>query len=436
MRKLAGTTWGADSSILTKVYRATVWPTIEYASTTWGTAAKTNKSRLYKIQNMALRVILGALKTTPVHDMEKTANVELLERRRSLKILIQGEKLRRLPSHPLHTNLAQPTKNHPERQSLNHQYKELSRTHQDIVDESTELLTDPAWKPDRVADIQMFLSVRGFTSKEQLPGELRNLTLALVADRFPHTAWTHVYTDGSAEEGMKNGGSGVYIWYSDGDTTSLPVPGGLQCSNYRAEILAICTATEHLLESRKKWEISPSSLTLYQPLKPSAQLIQSRWSKACTPPLTRQRGQDTSPLSVQWRLEERQRWISGTPWPNLETGMGPADHYLPPEDRALWSECPSEEDCHFRHFPLWVQTSWPNPRTRPSVLPKICRETSANMAATCWSGDQAVGLGRTAGFVASTGLKIWPARLPITEEEEGVMIDITNLCSLIPVWMT
>ena len=26
-----------------------------------------------------------------------------------------------------------------------------------------------------------------------------------------------------------------------------------------------------------------------------------------------QRGQDTSPLSVQWRLEERQRWISGTP---------------------------------------------------------------------------------------------------------------------------
>ena len=33
----------------------------------------------------------------------------------------------------------------------------------------------------------------------------------------------------------------------------------------------------------KKWEISPYSLTLYQPFKPSAQLIQTRWSKACTP---------------------------------------------------------------------------------------------------------------------------------------------------------
>ena len=321
MRKLAETSWGADSSILTKVYTATVRPTTEYASTTWGTAAKTNKSRLDKIQNMALRVILGAMKTTPVHDMKKTANVEPLERRRSLKILLQGEKLRRLPSHPLHTNLAQPTKNRLKRQSLNHQHKELSRTHQDIVDVPIELLTDPAWQPDRETDIQIFLSVPGITSKEQLPGELRNLTLALIADRFPHTAWTHVYTDGSAEEGMKNGGRGVYIRYSDGDTTSLSVPGGLQCSNYRAEILAISTAAEHLLESRKKREISPSSPTLFQPFRPSTQLIQTRWSKACTPPLPSWQLSSQYPSSgclLMWDWQETkkqtdlQNWQSGS----------------------------------------------------------------------------------------------------------------------------
>ena len=70
MRGLAGTSWG-DDSILTKVHTATVRPTMEYASTTWGTAAKTNESRLDKVQNMALRVILGTVKTTPVHDMGK-----------------------------------------------------------------------------------------------------------------------------------------------------------------------------------------------------------------------------------------------------------------------------------------------------------------------------------------------------------------------------
>ena len=71
---------------------------------------------------------------------------------------------------------------------------------------------------------------------------------------------------------MKNGGSGVYLRYSDDDTTSLSVPGGLQCSNYRAEILAIYTAAEHLLESWKKRKLSPFSLTL----SPPTQLIQTR----------------------------------------------------------------------------------------------------------------------------------------------------------------
>ena len=130
--------------------------------------------------------------------------------------------------------------------------KELSRKHQDIVDVPIELLTDPVWKPDRGAHGQTFLSVPGITSKEQLPGELRNLTLALIADRFPCNVWTHVYTDWSSEEGMKYGGSGVYIRYPDDDTTSPSVPGGLRCSSYQAEILAICTAAEHLLESVKQ----------------------------------------------------------------------------------------------------------------------------------------------------------------------------------------
>ena len=284
-------------------------------------------------------------------------------------------KLRRLPFHPLHTNLAQPTNNRLKRQSLNGQYKELSRTHEDIVDMPTELLTDPPWKPDRDADIQIFLSVPGITSKEKLPGELRNLTLALTADRFPHNVWTHVYTDESAEKGMKNGGSGVYIKYPDGDTTSLLVPGGLQCSNYRAEILAICTAAEHLLESRKNMgniaiftdSLSTLQLSWSSPDDPGPALLpcqadssvhsippvgacscgtDRKWNRrqTCknrlsgstdTEPCHLQRGQDTSPLSVQWRLEERKRWIPGTPWPNLETGAGPTDHYL--QGTAVWA---------------------------------------------------------------------------------------------------
>ena len=39
---------------------------------------------------------------------------------------------------------------------------------------------------------------------------------------------------------------------------------------------------------------------------------------------------------------------------------------------------------------LWVKTGWPNPRPHPSILSKICWKKSANMAAWCWSSDQAV----------------------------------------------
>ena len=51
---------------------------------------------------------------------------------------------------------------------------------------------------------------------------------------------------------MKTDGNRVYIRYPDGNTISLSVPGGLQCSNFRGEIVAICTAAEHPLESGKQ----------------------------------------------------------------------------------------------------------------------------------------------------------------------------------------
>ena len=102
MKKLAGTAWGASSYILKQVYTGAVRPVVEYASTTWDTASKTNKSKLDRVQNMGLRIILGAMKSTPIQQMEKTADLQPLECRREYKAAIQKEKLKRLTSHPLH----------------------------------------------------------------------------------------------------------------------------------------------------------------------------------------------------------------------------------------------------------------------------------------------------------------------------------------------
>ena len=67
---------GGNSDILKQVYTGAVRPVIKYASKTWDTASKTNKSKLDRVQNMGLRIILGAVRSTPIQQMEKTADLQ------------------------------------------------------------------------------------------------------------------------------------------------------------------------------------------------------------------------------------------------------------------------------------------------------------------------------------------------------------------------
>ena len=134
LNKLAGTTWGADKNILRRVYTGTIRPIMEYATTSWATALNANKSKLDKVQNAALRAIVGVMKTTPIKEMEKRADLEPLELRGTFKVLTQKEKIRRLPGHLLHNKLAAPTKSRLKRHSLKHLARDLRRTHGDILD--------------------------------------------------------------------------------------------------------------------------------------------------------------------------------------------------------------------------------------------------------------------------------------------------------------
>ena len=80
-----------------------------------------------------MRTILGAMKTTPIAEMEKTAGIEPLEGRRQAKLLIHAEKMKRMPDHLLHQKLKDPTKNRLKRKSLNHLVKEQQKEHADIL---------------------------------------------------------------------------------------------------------------------------------------------------------------------------------------------------------------------------------------------------------------------------------------------------------------
>ena len=54
MKKLAGTTWGADEKVLKKLYTGRVRPVLEYGIAAWATAAKSNFNKISRVQNQGM----------------------------------------------------------------------------------------------------------------------------------------------------------------------------------------------------------------------------------------------------------------------------------------------------------------------------------------------------------------------------------------------
>ena len=92
LRKLAGTQWGAAETVLKNVYIGAIRPHLEYGSTTFTSASKSTLYMLDKVQNQALRLITGAMKSTPIKVMEETTAITPLRNRRDMRNLIQVER--------------------------------------------------------------------------------------------------------------------------------------------------------------------------------------------------------------------------------------------------------------------------------------------------------------------------------------------------------
>ena len=75
LKSLAGTTWGADRELLTRVFKSFIRPKLLYGITAIASAPGSRIDSLNKKQNAALRVILGARRTSPITAMQIEANI-------------------------------------------------------------------------------------------------------------------------------------------------------------------------------------------------------------------------------------------------------------------------------------------------------------------------------------------------------------------------
>ena len=127
MKKLSGTTWGANTKVLKQVYTGAVRPVMEYGSSAWVAASNYATDCLDATQNQGLRTILAATKSTPITQLEKHCECAPLDTRRKMKSFIQYEKSKRITTHPLRDVFAERTKNRLKRKSPNHIAREVAK---------------------------------------------------------------------------------------------------------------------------------------------------------------------------------------------------------------------------------------------------------------------------------------------------------------------
>ena len=245
MRKLAGTEWGANERILNQVYKGTVRPHLEYGSSAYMTAAQTHRDTLEKVQNQALRIITGAVRSTPIEKMQQITGIPPLKQRRNSKALIQFIKAKAMKEHPMHdrTENLGPSRLH--RSNFIRESKTLQRSIQEQIPTKVENIKptgDPPNREEQPKNITICTTVPQLGAKDETSKEIqKSLTLEMIGERYPQEAWTHIYTDGSATNAIRNGGAGVFIQNPD-ERIAIAQPTGVYCSNYKAEVEALTIA--------------------------------------------------------------------------------------------------------------------------------------------------------------------------------------------------
>ena len=102
LRVVAHTDWGADSPTLLRLYRALVRSKLDYGCIVYGSARESYLQSLDRVQNLALRICLGAFRTTPIPSLHVEANEMPISLRRdklSLQYMIKLKSNKNNPAY-------------------------------------------------------------------------------------------------------------------------------------------------------------------------------------------------------------------------------------------------------------------------------------------------------------------------------------------------
>ena len=276
VKRLAGTTWGAEKRVLRQLYIGYIRSKLDYCSPIQNVAPKTSLQELDKVQSQGLRLICGAMRSTPTAACEIEANIEPLDIRRKRTLIEATERYHR----------AEP--NHPNRQLVEN-WKPIRRIQQQSpLDISTQInVTNNLpterkeskryseaipWENHYVPKIKASLSdVK--VDKNSPPIVLKAAALETI-DSYPKTA-IQAFTDGSAFKATVYAGFGVHLKFPDKSFQDWSEPCGNICSNYTAEIRAMKSAVETVTSLFEQGEKEPTDLVIYTDSKSALEALEN-----------------------------------------------------------------------------------------------------------------------------------------------------------------
>ena len=86
--------------------------------------------------------------------------------------------------------------------------------------------------------------------EQQIPSQQTALTLEMLEEKHWQAVWTLIYTDSSAEDAARNGGSGTSARTPTGQTVSYSNATGRKSSNFKAETSALQNAVAYIAQMK------------------------------------------------------------------------------------------------------------------------------------------------------------------------------------------
>jgi len=248
---VSNTTWGWQRDHLKKLYFSLPKSKMDYAAAGWQPwLSDTNIDLLDRVQNQAIRLITGQMKSSPVDSLRFESGIDPYPTHVERMCLRSAEKALRMPvDHPLRETAELAVKPKGNRRSWKARTDELGKRIPSAARnrKPEALFARAPWK--QAADIEVFDTVPGISGRDD---DMEAKKAASEARLDALNSDLVVYTDGSADAGCRNGGAGVVVTRGPAANPTvlenIRVKGAALTSSFEEEVEAARSAIEWICE--------------------------------------------------------------------------------------------------------------------------------------------------------------------------------------------